>query len=94
MAAAKQKTKSGRQRSPVATPAGKAAPAATSIEWRLLALETKLAYQEKTIAELNDVIVDQNRAIAELQRKLTRLETQILAEAGGRELPHERPPHY
>lgn len=62
-------------------------------EARLIALETKLAYQEKTIAELNEVIIDQNRTIAELQRRLTLVEGQLQAESG-RELPHERPPHY
>ena len=60
---------------------------------RLIALETKVSYQEKTIAELNEVIIDQNRTIADLQRRLTLVEGQLQAESG-REMPAERPPHY
>jgi SlyX protein len=60
---------------------------------RLIALETKVSYQEKMIAELNEVIIDQNRTIADLQRRLTLVEGQLQGESG-REMPAERPPHY
>ncbi len=62
------------------------------IEDRLEAVEIKLAYQEKAIRELNDVIYDQ-------QRRIDRLASVCDALAGsGRDRPagpaNEKPPHY
>ena len=41
-----------------------------STETRLLKLEEKVAYQDKTIAELNDVVVTLNRLAADLRDRL------------------------
>jgi SlyX protein len=63
-------------------------------ERRFVTLETKLAYQEKTIADLNEVVVDQSRAFDKLTRRLTRLEQQIEQLLGQHDTPAEKPPHY
>lgn len=63
-------------------------------EQRFVILETKIAYQEKTIADLNDVIVDQGRELAELRRRIEALERYAKEHLGARSLPNEKPPHY
>ena len=65
---------------------------------RFTDIETRLAYQEKMIRELNDVIIEQQQEIDTLHRICQKLETQnrALAEmAGGGIGPaDEKPPHY
>jgi uncharacterized coiled-coil protein SlyX len=61
---------------------------------RLLALEEKLAYQDKTILELNEVVTDLNRQVADLKARLEQLERMLGAELSRREMPNEKPPHY
>jgi uncharacterized coiled-coil protein SlyX len=61
---------------------------------RLLMLEEKVAYQDKTIAELNDVVVDLNRQVADLKARLMQLERLVGSELSRREMPNEKPPHY
>ena len=61
---------------------------------RLLALEEKVAYQDKTIAELNDVVVVLNRQTGELKNRLEQLERALGSEFSRREMPNEKPPHY
>lgn len=61
---------------------------------RLLTLEEKVAYQDKTIGELNDVVTDLNRLVAALTARLTELEKLFGAELSRREMPNEKPPHY
>lgn len=61
---------------------------------RLLALEEKVAYQDKTIAELNDVVVALNRQVSSLEARLAHVERLIGAELSRREMPNEKPPHY
>jgi uncharacterized coiled-coil protein SlyX len=65
-----------------------------SEEQRLLRLETKVSYQDKLIAELNDVVVDLNRALAEATRRLEAVERAFRNELERRDMPNERPPHY
>lgn len=61
---------------------------------RLIALETKIAYQDKTIAELNQVVVELNRNVSEFSRRLQALERMIRTDLERREMPNEKPPHY
>ena len=61
---------------------------------RLIIIEPKLAYQDKTISELSDVIVDQARAIDALKAELQKLDTYMRAGAERGDMPHEKPPHY
>ncbi len=64
---------------------------------RLIEIETKVAYQEHTISELNDVIYRQQQQIDQLERICKALtdRMQDMAETstsdkGG----YEKPPHY
>lgn len=61
---------------------------------RLLNLEEKIAYQDKTIAELNDVLVALNRQVSEQKARLEQIERLIGGEFSRREMPNEKPPHY
>jgi uncharacterized coiled-coil protein SlyX len=61
---------------------------------RLLTLEEKVAYQDKTIAELNEVVVGLNREVASASARLKELERLFGAELSRREMPNEKPPHY
>jgi uncharacterized coiled-coil protein SlyX len=63
-------------------------------EPRLLKLEEKVAYQDKLIAELNDVVAAINRENSELRERVSLLERTLRSELGPREMPNERPPHY
>lgn len=60
----------------------------------VIRLETKIAYQDKLLADLNDVVVDLNRSVTELSRRLVTVERLLSAELGRREMPNEKPPHY
>jgi uncharacterized coiled-coil protein SlyX len=61
---------------------------------RLLALEEKVAYQDKTIAELNDVVVALNLLASDLTKRLAHVERLVGSELSRREMPNEKPPHY
>ncbi|HKY34931.1 MAG TPA: SlyX family protein [Polyangiaceae bacterium] len=61
---------------------------------RLLILEEKVAYQDKTILELNEVVTDLNRQLADLKSRLEQIERLLGAELSRREMPNEKPPHY
>ena len=61
---------------------------------RLLSLEEKVAYQDKTIAELNEVVVGLNRLASDLKLRLEHLERLLGGELSRREMPNEKPPHY
>ena len=61
---------------------------------RLLTLEEKVAYQEKTIADLNDVIVGLNRQVSDLKSRVEQIERLVGGELSRREMPNEAPPHY
>ena len=58
----------------------------------IIDLEVKLAFQEKWIAELDDVVRALRDEIDELRSEVTRLGDQV--NATGTETPHEKPPHY
>jgi uncharacterized coiled-coil protein SlyX len=62
-------------------------------------LESKIAFQEKAIADLNDTLVDQTRTMLDLQRRIELLEKGMRGinrrlEAQTETLPYEKPPHY
>jgi SlyX protein len=62
---------------------------------RLNALETRIAFQDQTVEELNNTITEQWRLIDSLARRLTTLEEQVRAGsiiADPRTEPP--PPHY
>ncbi len=61
---------------------------------RLLNLEEKTAYQDRTIAELNEVVVGLNRQVSDLKGRLEQVERLIGGELSRREMPNEKPPHY
>jgi len=67
------------------------------MENRLIELETRLAFQDHTLQELNTVIVRQQQEIAALTREIENLKAQFktlapeLVASRGDETP---PPHY
>jgi len=61
---------------------------------RILKLEEKVAYQDKIISELNDVVVALNRSMDGFYKRLEAVERTIQAELAAREQPNEKPPHY
>lgn len=65
---------------------------------RLMDIETKLAYQEKTIRELNEVVCEQQTEIDRLSRicdKLMKMGREQARMAAATDAPaNEKPPHY
>jgi uncharacterized coiled-coil protein SlyX len=61
---------------------------------RLLTLEEKIAYQDKIISELNEVVVGLNRQVTDLKTRLEQVERLVGSELARREMPNEKPPHY
>jgi len=62
-------------------------------EERFVALETKLAYQEKLLAELNEVLVEHSRVLYELRKRAQQSEA-ALRDVLEEKPPNEKPPHY
>lgn len=65
----------------------------------LVELQTRIAFQEDTINQLNQVITKQDADIIQLQQQIRllakRLDELALAQVGGgEEITNERPPHY
>ena len=70
-----------------------------NINDELIELQTRLAYQEDTIHQLNDVITKQDTDIIQLQQQMRLLakridELSFANTAGNDEITNERPPHY
>ena len=67
-------------------------------EKRLVAIETKIAFQERTIGELNDVLYEQQQEIERLGTLCDALVKQVrelsrfIPELNGAK--NEKPPHY
>jgi uncharacterized coiled-coil protein SlyX len=62
-------------------------------------LESKIAFQEKAIADLNEALINQTRTVLELQRRIELLEKLVRGinqrlEDKTEPLPYEKPPHY
>ncbi|HNX23775.1 MAG TPA: SlyX family protein [Spirochaetota bacterium] len=62
-------------------------------EERIIALESKIAYLENYINELNEVVIEQEKSIKKIALEADEIRKQI---ASGKEaLPeNEKPPHY
>ena len=72
----------------------------SDIEEQLIDVQTRVAYQEDTLAQLNDVITKQDAEIVQLKQQM-RLMAQRLDElmrdpvqGEGTEITNDRPPHY
>ena len=65
-----------------------------SINKRLEDLEMRLAYQDKTISDLNDVITAQWKKIEALERQLLRLDEELRDIDSIEAPPNQKPPHY
>lgn len=64
---------------------------------RLTELEVRVAFQEKTIQDLNEVVTDQQRRIDRLTRELEAMKSRLSALAPAMVIPQEEekpPPHY
>lgn len=60
-------------------------------------IETKLAYQERMISELNAIVYDQQKTIDNLIKMLESLKSrfsEFSATMTVAEAKHEKPPHY
>lgn len=69
----------------------------TMSEQRIILIETKIAYQEETIAQLNEVICKQQTQIDRLERLMQQLIARV-GDLSAVTVPFsatdERPPHY
>lgn len=65
----------------------------SEIDERFLRLETKIAYQEKLVAELNDVLLERGNEVDKLKLRVAFMERQV-HEGEEFSLAHEPPPHY
>jgi SlyX protein len=70
-------------------------------EERLISLEIKIAYQEDTITQLNDIVCEQQNQIDALERltqqllgRVRDLSDSASQSANGMLADDERPPHY
>jgi SlyX protein len=67
----------------------------TTNEIRLDELEMRVAHQDKTIAELNDVITEQWKKMEALERQLRRFGEELDAiEQSEGPAANQKPPHY
>jgi uncharacterized coiled-coil protein SlyX len=62
-------------------------------------LESRIAFQEKASADLNDAVIEQTRTILDLQRRIELLEKIVRGinqrlEDKAEPPPYEKPPHY
>lgn len=63
-------------------------------EQRLDDLEMRIAYQDKTIADLNEMITAQWKKIERLERQLQRIDEEVQSLDGREAPPNQKPPHY
>ncbi len=64
---------------------------------KLMAVEMKIAFLEATVAELNEIVIEQRKEQALLEQKLAKLTQKVedlIEEAGDGSRPNRRPPHY
>lgn len=60
-------------------------------ESRLIELETKIAFQDKLLEELNGVIYRQQLTIDELEKKINEMQKRLADDINSAHVP---PPHY
>jgi SlyX protein len=65
----------------------------------LIEIQTRLAYQEDTIQQLNNVVTQQDATILQLQQQMRLLvkridEISFAQDGSSDEINNERPPHY
>lgn len=63
-------------------------------EARLIELEIRYTHQQRTIDELNEVVIAQGRAIERLTAEVAFLRGRIAALPDERQTREEPPPHY
>jgi SlyX protein len=61
---------------------------------RMDEMEMRLAHQEKTIGELNEIVTAQWKKIEALERQLRRLDEEVQALDASGAPPNQKPPHY
>lgn len=71
----------------------------TDFQEQLIDLQTRVAYQEDTLEQLNQVITQQDADITQLKQQIRilaqRLEDSLRTQGqGGEQVQDERPPHY
>jgi uncharacterized coiled-coil protein SlyX len=64
-----------------------------------IVLESKIAFQDKAISDLNEALIGQSRTLLEFQRRMELLEKVVRGinqrvEALTEPPPNEKPPHY
>ncbi|VAW88907.1 hypothetical protein MNBD_GAMMA16-1035 [hydrothermal vent metagenome] len=67
------------------------------MENRIIDIETKIAYQEDTIEQLNQVVTAQQKKIAQLQTELGSIKHWIQTQRSSQMAPESEeqlPPHY
>ncbi|WP_163832971.1 SlyX family protein [Spartinivicinus ruber] len=66
-----------------------------TLDNKLIDLETKLAFQDDTIDQLNQVVTKQQQQIDQLTNQMTLLKQAITAIMNEQGISgHEKPPHY
>ncbi len=70
-----------------------------NVEAIRIELESRIAFQEKAIADLNDALAGQTRTLLDLQRRIELLEksmrgVKLRLDETAEPLPYEKPPHY
>ncbi len=69
------------------------------VDDRLVELETRVAYQEDTLQQLNQIVTEQDKQLLRLQEHIRLLAEKLMSLEGGLEqisgaTVSERPPHY
>lgn len=60
-----------------------------------IAIEAKVAFLERSVEVMNEVLIEQARSIQELVERLAILERELAGDEGEDFLPHDSPPpHY
>ena len=68
----------------------------TNIDQRIIDLETKISFQDKSIEDLSDSVYRQQQQLTELEKKIQALQKRIESDQNGDSeiRPQEKPPHY